>query len=184
MISMICPAATQTKSGDALTYSIESGNSDNIFGIGTNDGKLIVQDNSLLDHGNSEKYTLTIQASDGCNTAYNIRRPYHVIDVNNNPVAVNDAISVDENATVEQTSAASGVLSNDSDDDGDSITIENFRTGAESGSGDYGIIGSSREGTYGSLTLNGDGTYRYVADLAATDALAAGSDRQLIHTLT
>ena len=57
------------KSGDSLTYSIQSGNSDNIFGIGTNDGKLIVQDNSLLDHGNSERYTLTIQASDDCNTA-------------------------------------------------------------------------------------------------------------------
>ena len=161
------------KSGDSLTYSIQSGNSDNIFGIGTNDGKLIVQDNSLLDHGNSERYTLTIQASDDCNTATTLA-VVNVIDVNNDPVAVNDAISVNENATVEQASAASGVLSNDTDDDGDSITIENFRTGPESGSGDYGIISSSRAGTYGSLTLHGDGTYSYVADLAAAEALAEG----------
>ena len=69
---------------------------------------------------------------------------------------------------------SNGVLSNDTDSDGDSLTIENFRTGSESGSGDYGILGSSREGTYGSLTLNGDGTYGYSADRATADALAAG----------
>ncbi|MAB54827.1 MAG: hypothetical protein CMN93_02810, partial [Synechococcus sp. CPC35] len=159
--------------GDSLTYSIQSGNSDGIFGIGTNDGKLIVQDNSLLDHGNNDKYTLTIEASDGCNIA-STSATINVIDVNNNPVAFNDSVNLNENATAEQTSAASGILSNDTDSDGDSITIENFRTGSESGSGDYGIIGSSREGTYGSLTLNGDGTYSYVADLAAADALATG----------
>ena len=38
----------------------------------------------------------------------------------------------------------------------------------------YGILNSAREGNYGSLTLNGDGTYSYVADLAAADALGEG----------
>ncbi|WP_239420469.1 Ig-like domain-containing protein [Synechococcus sp. KORDI-100] len=98
----------------------------------------------------------------------------NVIDVNNSPVATNDSISVNENSTAEQTNSANGILSNDTDSDNDSLTIENFRTGSESGSGDYGILGSSREGTFGSLTLNGDGTYSYVADLSEADALAAG----------
>ena len=58
-----------------------------------------------------------------------------MIDVNNDPVAVNDSISLNENETTEETSASNGVLSNDSDSDGDSITLENFRTGLETGSG-------------------------------------------------
>ena len=69
----------------------------------------------------------SIQASDGRNSA-STSVTINVIDVNNNPVAVNDSISVNENATAEQTRAASGVLSNDTDSDGDSITLENFRT--------------------------------------------------------
>ena len=131
----------------------------------------------------SEKYTLTIQeTSDGRNTA-RILATINVIDVNNKPVAVNDAINVNENATVEQSNAASGVLSNDTDDDGDPITIENFRTGPESGSGNYGIINSTRTGAYGSLTLNGDGTYSYVSNQQRLRPLLKES-RQLIRTHT
>ena len=161
------------ESGDALTYSILSGNSDSIFDINANNGKLVVEDNSLLSHSKSETYLLTIQASDGSNTASTLAT-INVIDVNNNPVAVDDLISLNENTTAEKASAASGILSNDSDSDGDAITIESFRTGLESESGNFGILGSSREGTYGSLTLHRDGTYSYIADLAAADALAEG----------
>ena len=93
------------ESGDALTYSIQSGNSDNIFGINANNGKLIIEDNSLLDYSNNETYSLTIQASDGSNTA-STSATINVIDVNNNPVAINDAINLNENETAEQTSAA------------------------------------------------------------------------------
>ena len=53
------------KLGDPLTYSIQAGDPDNIFGIGRNDGKLIVRNNSLLDHGTTETHLLSIQASDG-----------------------------------------------------------------------------------------------------------------------
>ena len=87
--------------GDALTYSIQTGNSDNIFGIDANNGKLIIEDNSLLDYSRSETHSLTIQASDGCNTA-TTSVTINVIDVNNNPVANNDSISVNENATSKQ----------------------------------------------------------------------------------
>ena len=161
------------ETGDALTYSIQSGNSDNIFGIDANTGKLIIENNSLLDYSNAATHSLIIQASDGSNTASTTATIY-VNDINNNPVAVNDSINLNENATAEQTSAVNGVLSNDFDSDGDSITLESFRTGIESGSGSFGILGSAREGNYGSLTLSGDGTFSYIADLAAADALAEG----------
>ena len=127
----------------------------------------------MLDYSNAATHSLTIQASDGSNTASTTATIY-VNDINNNPVAVNDSINLNENATAEQTSAVNGVLSNDFDSDGDSITIESFRTGLESGSGSFGILDSVREGNYGSLTLSGDGTFSYIADLAEADALAEG----------
>ena len=127
------------ETGDALTYSIQSGNSDNIFGIDANTGKLIIENNLLLDYSNAATHSLTIQASDGSNTASTTATIY-VNDINNNPVAVNDSINLNENATAEQTISVNGVLSNDFDSDGDSITIESFRTGLESGSGVLGSL--------------------------------------------
>ena len=161
------------QSEDSLTYTIESGNDNNIFGIGNSNGQLFIQDNTTLDYKTSGgKYSLTIQASDGVNT-HSVETVINVIDVNSSPVAINDEISLNENGTADQASAANGILSNDTDADNDTLTIEKFRSGLETGSGIFGTIGSAREGTYGNLTLNGDGTYSYIANLGNAEALAA-----------
>ncbi len=78
-------------------------------------------------------------------------------------------------------SAASG---RDTDPDGDTLTVSAVRTGAESGSGTAGTVGSSLAGTYGHLTLNTNGSYTYVADQAAADALATGVVAHDIFTYT
>ena len=83
---------------------------------------------------------------------------------NNNPIANNDTGSVNEDATL-TVNAASGAESNDSDPDGDDISVV-----AISG----GSVGSGVTGTYGTLTLNADGSYTYIADQAAADALGTG----------
>ncbi len=54
-------------------------------------------------------------------------------------------------------------------------TVTDVRTGTEAGSGTAGTVGSALGGTYGSLTLNGDGSFTYVIDEAnaAVQALRA-----------
>ena len=53
-------------------------------------------------------------------------------------------------------------------------TITAIRTGSTEGSGTSGSLGSALTGTYGQLTLNANGSYTYVANQAAAEALDAG----------
>ncbi|WP_269077634.1 VCBS domain-containing protein [Aeromonas molluscorum] len=100
---------------------------------------------------------------------------------NDTPVAVNDTGTAVEAGGTDNTTpgsdATGNVLDNDSDPDSanlaESKTISEVRTGATTGSGTAGTIGSQLRGTYGWLTLNSDGSYRYVVDndLPAVQAL-------------
>jgi VCBS repeat-containing protein len=86
-----------------------------------------------------------------------------VTGINDNaPVAVDDTGVVDENATL----SVAGVLANDTDADPSDPRNVSAVNGAALN------VGAAVAGTYGTLTLNGDGSYSYVADQA--DALAAG----------
>ena len=62
----------------------------------------------------------------------------------------------------------------DTDADGDTLTVTAVRIGSTEGSGSSGSLGSALTGTYGQLTLNSNGSYSYVANQAAADALDAG----------
>ena len=74
----------------------------------------------------------------------------------------------------------------DSDaDDSASLSISAIRTGQETGSGTSGTVGVALTGTYGQLTLNADGSYTYVANQDAADALSAsGAYDYFTYTLT
>ena len=92
-----------------------------------------------------------------------------VTGTNDTPVAVADTGSLLENATL-TTTAATGVLANDTDvDAGDSRSVSAISFGGSSGT-----VGSALSGTYGTLTLNADGSYAYSANRPAADALVAG----------
>ena len=119
-----------------------------------------------------------------------------VTGINDAPVAQNDVGVVNEdgllvvrsnsNASVTGSYDAHGEHSGnvidtsssshtDSDADASaSLTITEFKTGSVEGSGTAGTVGSGLQGTYGTLTLNSDGSYVYVADQAAADELDAG----------
>ncbi|MCC6994458.1 MAG: hypothetical protein IT370_07505, partial [Deltaproteobacteria bacterium] len=73
------------------------------------------------------------------------------------PVAADDAGAVTEDSSLSAT-VTSGVVANDNDVDGDTLTVTSVRTGAETGSGTAGTLGAALVGTYGSLTLNADGS--------------------------
>ena len=76
-----------------------------------------------------------------------------VLPVNDAPVAVNDIFSVDEDSSL--IIGAAGVLGNDTDADGDTLTT---------------VLASGP--THGTLNLNGDGSFTYAPsnNYAGTDA--------------
>jgi VCBS repeat-containing protein len=67
----------------------------------------------------------------------------------------------------------------DTDDDGDDVpgafTITAIRTGATEGSGTAKTIGQAFTTTYGTLTVNANGTYTYAADQNGSTSLSNGA---------
>ncbi|MBV9930673.1 MAG: cadherin-like domain-containing protein [Alphaproteobacteria bacterium] len=102
--------------------------------------------------------------ADGHDRVINVERLVfadRVIDIGsgkNIPVAVDDQVYTNEDAGV-VSSGPTGVLANDYDFDGDALHVT------------AGVF----VGTYGTLTLNANGTYSYVLS-AAAQALAAGEN--------
>ena len=97
---------------------------------------------------------------------------------NNSPSAVNDTDAVNEDATITKTGAQDDVLNDDSDSDGDTITVNQIQPSGGSASSvsagsTYDSSGTSVTGTYGTLTIGADGSYTYVADQSAADDLDA-----------
>ena len=76
--------------------------------------------------------------------------------VNDAPSAGDDTDNVDEDTTL-TVPAITGVLSNDSDLDGDGVTVSGFTVG-----GLVYVAGDTANLTEGDLTLNGDGSYEFV----------------------
>ena len=119
--------------------------------------------------GQSQVITVPYTVTDdrGATSAANL--VITVTGTNDAPVAVADISSLLENSTVTAT-PANGVLSNDTDVDlADTKTVSSVAFGAVAGT-----VGSPLNGTYGTLTLNADGSYTYSANRPAADALAAG----------
>ncbi|HQR97849.1 tandem-95 repeat protein [Polaromonas sp.] len=89
---------------------------------------------------------------------------------NDGPVAVADTGTAVEAGTAAGSNATGNVLTNDTDvDSGDTKTVSAI-TG--------GTVGSALVGTYGSVTLNADGTYTYVVNNAnaAVNALRTSAN--------
>lgn len=118
-------------------------------------------------------------ATGGVNTSAEHTLTIDVTPVNDAPVAANDGpVILIENATV-TADAAQGVLANDSDVDPDVLAVAAVGYG-----GRTVLAGQALAGLYGTLTLHADGSYGYVADQAAADALKAGESRPEVFTYT
>ncbi len=96
------------------------------------------------------------------------------------PLANSDAATDMAGATL-TASAGQGVLSNDTDADGDTLTV----TGVSDGAHGAGTLTQPLAGAYGHLTLNPDGSYSYVADMtSAIKSAPTGSHPQDAFTYT
>ncbi|MDF3934568.1 VCBS domain-containing protein, partial [Pseudomonas citronellolis] len=142
------------------------------------------------------------QVTDGKGGFSNVSFLFIVIHgQNDNPVAHDDAASAVEAGGINNnqpgvdptgnviTGTGPSDPSRDTDVDavanGETTTVSAVRTGAETGSGTAGSLGVELRGTYGWLTLNADGSYRYRLDNsnAAVQALLPGS-APLVDTFT
>jgi VCBS repeat-containing protein len=99
-----------------------------------------------------------------------------ITGLNDDPVAANDTGTVNEGETLTVSNGSGDIVEdNDSDaDDSSTLTVTSIRVGSSEGSGTAGTVGSALTGTYGQLTLNANGSYSYVANQDAADALDAG----------
>ncbi|WP_189618562.1 retention module-containing protein, partial [Shewanella fodinae] len=107
-----------------------------------------------------------------------------VTPVNDAPELMPDVGVVNEDATL-VVDAANGVLSNDTDVDGDTLSVTGILNGT-SGTATAVTSGTSTVLTndYGTLTINSDGSYSFAATGAASQALGAGETANTVFTYT
>ena len=140
---------------------------------------------TVSDGTNSTTATLTITVT-GVNDPVTAVDDYAVVNEDGNVNVGNDnAATVSGTTTplwpdsydVHQEHSGDASL-NDTDLDASStLTINAIRLGNTEGAGTAGTVGSPLTGTYGQLTLQANGSYYYIANQAAADAL----DLSLIH---
>jgi len=78
------------------------------------------------------------------------------------PIAANET-GTDVVGTTQTVNTAAGVLANDTDPDGDTLSV----SGVSDTANGAGTVGQPLAGVYGHLTLNANGSYTYVADNAS-----------------
>ena len=108
--------------GDALTFSITSGNTGNAFAINAGTGAITVA--GTLDRATTQTYTLTVQVSDGTTSA-EAAVTINVTDAGGNeaPTIAAQTFSVAEDAA--SGAAVGTVMATDADNDGLTFSITN-----------------------------------------------------------
>jgi ELWxxDGT repeat protein/VCBS repeat-containing protein len=123
----------------------------------------------------SDVFSYTVADVHGASTTSTLT--FNLTGQNDAPVAVADAVAVNEDVVASAVSRATGLLGNDSDvDTGETATLK--ITGAHVGAAsDTAVAASSTTdivGTYGTLHLAVDGTYSYTPNNGAAEALTLG----------
>ncbi|MGY3886833.1 VCBS domain-containing protein [Aeromonas aquatica] len=164
-----------------------AGNQHNAYGqfaVGA-DGKwsFVLADNATVDAlaaGQQHTEQFTVSLSDGSTTTVTIT----ITGTNDAPVLQADVGAVNEDSILTRT-AANGVLSNDSDVDGNILKVTGILNGttgsatAVNASGDTVLTNS-----YGTLTIRADGSYSFNANGADAQKLAAGQTAGVVFTYT
>jgi T1SS-143 domain-containing protein len=131
-------------------------------------------------------FTYTITDSHGLTSTATVS--LNVAEVNYPPLAVADAVSVNEDATAAAATRGAGVLANDTDQNSsDQATFAVSAVLAGTSGTASGVSGSNAtvvQGIYGALTMHADGTYSYTPNDAAAEALGQGVTANDVFTYT
>ena len=170
---------------DTVTSSTTHSNGTTIVGtygtltIGADGSYTYIADQDAADSiasGSSETDVFTYTISDGNGGTDTATLTITINGSDNEVVAVTDTGAVDAGSTLSKGVEGAGLISNDTDNGVDALsvgeaTVTEIRTGRENRTGTDGTLGSTLVGTYGTLTLNADGTYTYTANTDAAKAL-------------
>ena len=170
---------------DTVTSSTTHSNGTTIVGtygtltIGADGSYTYIADQDAADSiadGSSETDVFTYTISDGNGGTDTATLTITINGSDNEVVAVTDTGAVDAGSTLSKGVEGAGLISNDTDNGVNALsvgeaTVTEIRTGRENRTGTDGTIGSTLVGTYGTLTLNADGTYTYTANTDAAKAL-------------
>ncbi|WP_448956401.1 DUF4347 domain-containing protein [Labrys neptuniae] len=144
------------------------------YSAGATAGQQTALDNAAAGSHPTEVVSYTVLDGHGGSSSSTL-----TINVDRTPTAV-----ADTNAVLAGGIAVSGnVLTNDTDRDGDALSVTGFTDGTT------GTVGTLFHGTYGDLTLNATGAYSYAAGVtagqqAALDSAPAGSHPTEVVTYT
>ncbi|MBM9519965.1 VCBS domain-containing protein, partial [Desulforhopalus vacuolatus] len=172
MISVATAGAfDEVDTGDNLVYTVSSLPA----GLTINATTGVISGTIDNSAGVSGPYSVTVTATDGSGESVDIDFTWTVS--NPVPTATDNTAAINEDAT----SVAGNALTDgtpDSDPDGDDLEVSAIRTGAETGTGTSGMVGSDLLGAYGTLTLNDTGGYTYAVDNTnpAVQELGIGDD--------
>jgi VCBS repeat-containing protein len=108
--------------GDGLTYAITGGNTGGTFAI-SGTGLITVANNTLLDYEMFQSFTLTVTVTDDGvpSLSTDAQVVISLNDLNDPPAAQNDNYTTNEDQTL-NVPAGTGLLANDTDPDGDSLS--------------------------------------------------------------
>jgi VCBS repeat-containing protein len=197
-------SGTTTTNGMSYTVTIASGTAtvvlSKVAGVSTGNINTLVNgityQNTSIDNPTDGNRVFTLTqivdsggtASGGVNTtALSIASTVNVNPVNDAPVAAADVGAVNEDATLTVTAINGVIRGVGTDTDVDNTTASLVVSGVRVGVGavTQGVgVGTSLTGTYGTLTLNADGSYTYIANQAAADSLATGATANDVFTYT
>ena len=150
----IAPEAANTNTGDVdWTYQVVDKNLD-FLSVG--EKITITTPVTIVDHNGGTVTPNVVVTLNGAN---------------DDPIALSDSNGTAKNSTL-SVSAAKGVLANDTDPD----VHDNGHLGVTAVSGSGANVGHSVAGHYGSLTLNDDGSYVYVANQGSLPAKIVAQD--------
>ena len=134
--------------GDTFTYTLVSGTGGNDNGSFTIAGN-VLRTAAVFDYETKSSYSVRVRTTDSGTLYYEEVFVISITSVNEAPVAVDDTATTSENTAV-----TVDVLNNDSDPDGDALTV-----------------GSVTQGTHGSVINNGDDvTYTPDSGFSGTDS--------------
>jgi hypothetical protein len=141
--SVVTVSASDPDAGDALTFSITAGNTDNAFAIDGSSGEITVNNSAALDFETTPSFALTVQVADIDGLSDTATVTIDLNDVNEPPVVDDQSFSLDENSV---NASSVGTVTASDPDAGDALT---FSITASNTDNAFAIDGSS-----GEITVN------------------------------
>uniref|UniRef100_UPI0012F81D99 VCBS domain-containing protein n=1 Tax=Aeromonas tecta TaxID=324617 RepID=UPI0012F81D99 len=174
-------ATTVNASGDTVltnSYGTLTIRADGSYSFNANGA-----DAQKLAAGNTANVVFTYTATDGT-VSQTSTLTITITGTNDAPVLQADVGAVNEDAIL-TVNAASGVLSNDSDVDGNALKVTGILNGTTGTATTVNASGDTvLSNSYGTLTIRADGSYSFNANGADAQKLAAGQTAGVVFTYT